>query len=265
MLCQPRRARVLRSRAMRAISLLALGLLLAAPAAHAQSSMASDSGRFVVFQGDTPVAHERFSITWLGDSLVIEAVAERTLKDEQGVRHPMQKLLSMVVDSRDFGLIRYISVEKFQGHDRTRGLVPGDTSITYYDERDGGGSAMRLVQPPGRLFVLDSQLFTLFEVMCRSLAPKTFATRRVQILALADSMSTPLATVTLVRPDTLRLGDRRVPARHYSFEDESAFFDLWADAQGRLMRLSHESGLRVEREPDPASPPRRRSRGARPR
>ena len=252
---------------MRALLLLALAASVAASApraAAAASSTPPDTGRFLVFQGAMPVAHERFSLHLLGDSLLVAAVAERTLQDETGERHPMRKTLSMVVDSRDLGLIRYTSVQEFQGHTVTRGLVPGDTSITYYLEVDGGGNAMRLVQPPGRLYVLDSQLFSLFEVLCRSLAPKSFTTRRVQVLALADSMTTPIATVTMGKPDTLRLGKLRVPSRRYTFSDESVTFELWADSRGRLMRLVHEpTGLRVEREPDVATPLRRRPRPAR--
>jgi hypothetical protein len=239
----------------------ALALLLLPAIALAQGRVEADSGRFVIFQGDVPMARERFAFQWMGDSLVITAFNQRTLEDEQGVKHPFQKSLALVVDSRDLGLRSYTSIEQFQGHTVTRGLVPGDTSISYYSEYDGMGSAARLVQPPGRLYVMDSHLFTLFEVISRSLAARTFTSRPVQLLALADSMRTPVATVTTGPADTLRLGTRRVPARRYTFADASASFALWTDARGRVLRLTHESGLRVEREPDAAPPPRKRARG----
>ena len=263
-LCGTPRARVIRFAVMRTLLLFVAALALVAFPVHAQETVAADSGRFIVFQGSVPVAHENFAFQWMGDSLLITALCQRTLLDEQGGRHPFRKSLSMVVDSRDLGLTRYTSVQEFQGHTLTRGLVPGDTSITYFGELDGGGNAMRLAQPPGRLYVMDSQLFSLFEVLCRSLAPKTFAMRRVQLLALSDSMTTPLATVTLRKPDTLRVGSRRVPTKHYTFADESVSFELWADDRGRMMRLTHdESELHVEREPDAPTPVRRRARGAR--
>ncbi len=249
---------------MRTPLLFAAAAMLSASAAHAQESVTADSGRFIVFQGSLPVAHENFAFQRMGDSLFITALCQRTLQDEAGVRHPFKKTLAMVVDSRDLGLTRYTSIQEFKGHTLTRGLVPGDTSITYFGELDGGGDAIRLAQPPGRLYVMDSQLFTLFEVLCRSLAPKTFTTRRVQLLALSDSMTTPLATVTLGEPDTLRVDGRRVPTKRYTFADESVSFELWADDRGRMMRLTHdESGLHVEREPDAAPPGRRRARGVR--
>jgi len=238
---------------------LALSLLAVVPRpAHAQAPARADSGRFIVFSGDTPVAREHYVIQWMGDSLVFSAVSERQFQDEQGRRLPYQKALGLVADARDLGLQRYVSNEDFGGSRLVRGLVPGDTSITYYQEHDGAGEAFRLVQPPGRLYVMESPLFSLFEVICRSLSEKTFTTRRVQLLALSDSMSTPVATITRLAADTLGLGGHRVVTRHYRFEDPSATFDLWADADGRLIRLVHEpSGLHVEREPDAAPPPGR--------
>ncbi len=256
---------MLRSSVMHPLVCLGLAALLAAPAAHAQPRAAvADTGRLIIFQGTTPIAREAFAFNHMGDSLFVVAVNERKLQDDKGQLHPFKKTLSLVVDSRDFGLIRYTSIQEFQGHFTTRGLVPGDTSITYYEEFDGAGNAMRLVQPPGRLFVMDAQLFSLFEVMCRSLADKTFTSRRIQLLALADTMATPLATVTQGKPDTLTMGNRRVPTRRYTFEDPTVRFELWADMRGRMLRLVHEeTGLHVEREPDAVTLTRKRARAKR--
>jgi len=264
MSCAFQRRAVLGFFAMRRLALLALGLsfALAAPAS-AQNPTQADTGRYVVFQGDTPMAQEKNAFQWVGDSLVITAFTRSTMEDAQGARHPWTKSVAMVVDARDLGLMSYTSNQTFQGHTLIRGLVPGDTSISFYEEIDGAGTASRLAQPPGRLYVLDSQLFTLFEVVCRSLAPKTFTSRPVQLLALGDTMGTPVATVTRGPVDTLRLGSRRVAARLYTLADESATFQIWADLRGRMLKLTHASGLRVEREPDPVAPARRRARATR--
>ena len=266
MSCAVRFAGVIRFFVMRRLSvpvLVLLSITAAAAPARAQAPVAADSGRYVIFQGDVPVAHEKNAFQWMGDSLVITAYTQRTLQDEAGMKHPWTKSVALVVDSRDLGLMSYTSNQEFQGHRLIRGLVPGDTSISYYAEEDGAGNASRFAQPPGRLFVMDSNLFTLFEVVCRGLAPRTFTQRPVQILALGDSLETPVATVTRGQTDTLRLGNRRVVARHYTFSDENASFEIWADARGRMLKLTHESGLRVEREPDPVAPPRRRTSRAR--
>ena len=238
--------RLARTPLVKLAGLLLVSLLLS-PGARAQAPTAPESGQFVIFDQSVPVAHERYRYQFMGDSLVVSAMTQRQFQDDKGQRHPFVKTMVLVVDARDLGLMRYLSNQDFHGHKAVRGLLPGDTVMTYYAEYDGVGSADRVVQPPGRLFVLDPQLFTLFDVLCRSLAGKQFEMRRVQLLALA--------------PDTLTLGSRRVPTRRYALEDQGVRFELWADERGRMLRMANEpSGLSVERVPDPrpATAPRRR-------
>lgn len=248
-----------------------LTLLLAAVTlsanARAQTEAVADSGMLVLYDGTTVVGRETFVWESQGDSLHLTATASRPLVDAQGQRVRFEKQMEIVVDARDFGLKRYLSNQSFAGHKMVRGLLPEDTVLTYYSEDDEAGDAVRLTQPPGRLFVLDSGVFTLFDVLTRSVASKQFVTRRVQMLTLApDTLLMPIATLTRVPDDTLRSGGRRLPARRYVFEDASVRFDLWSDAAGRMLRLVHpESGLRVERLPDevPAARPRRSARPGR--
>ena len=240
--------------------LAALVILLASVPAPARAQAPPDTGRYVIYMNDVPMANEANEFQSKGDSLIVTAWTQRAMQDDQGVKHPWTKTVAIVVDSRDLGLKSYASVQEFKGSRLTRGLVPGDTSISYYAEVDGAGNAARFVQPPGRLYVMDDNLFTLFEVICRSLAPKSFTQRPVQLLALGDTLMTPIATVTRGRADTLRYGSRRVAARQYTFADESATFHIWADARGRMLKLTHDSGLRVERQPDALKPTRRRTR-----
>ena len=233
-----------------------LAALPPARPADAQGRVSVDSAQFAVFEREVPVATERCIFNYMGDSLVVVSTTQRTFVDEQGGRHPLRKSMMLVVDAHDMGLIRYLSTQDFNDHEIVRGLIPGDTSMTYFIEMDGGGNADRVVQPPGRLFVMDSQMFSLFDVLSRSLANKTFTTRRVQLLALqTDSLAAPIATVTALGADTLLSGRSKQVANHYAFEDESARFELWSDRQGRLVRLIHaESELRVERVPTPTAP-----------
>lgn len=230
--------------------------LLPARAAHAQVPAKADSGLLVIFEGMTPVAHEKFSYQVEADSIMVTAAHRRDLLDDQQVKHTFEKDMLLVVDARDLGLRRYFSSQTFRGRNVIRGLLVTDTVFTYYTEDDGVGDATRIAQPPGRLFVLDSALFTLFDVLCRGLAGKEFETRRVQLVEMApDSLLLPAATVTMASPDTVLVGTRRVPARRYLLDDSGVRFDLWADAQGRLLRVRHEgSGLRVERADLPETP-----------
>src|SRR4029077_18674053 len=72
---------------LRTLPAFALALCLAS-AATAQSTPPYSS-LLVVFERDVPVAHERSRIRDMGDSLVVEATAERTFRDEKGGRHPL--------------------------------------------------------------------------------------------------------------------------------------------------------------------------------
>lgn len=237
-------------------------LMSAAPPARAQTPTVADSGVLVVYDQDLPVAHEKFVWQDFGDSLIVSATARRTLADDKGERHAYEKSMMVVVDAHDLGLLRYLSNQTFQGQTAVRGVLPGDTTMTYYTEFGGTGNAVRLVQPPGRLFVVDTPMFSLFDVLVRSLAGKDFTTRRMQLLVTStDTLTMPLATITRAEPDTLLIGARRMPAQHYMLVDPSVQFELWADSKGRLLRLSHlGSGMRVERkQPElPAKPPLRR-------
>jgi hypothetical protein len=237
--------------------LATLWLAVRVPAASAQEPAGVDSGMFVVLDHETPVANEHFRYQTMGDSLMIASNIERQFLDEKGQRYPFRKRMVLVVDAHDLGLQRYTSNQEFQDHKTVRGLLPGDTVMTYFTEIDGAGTGDRVIQPPGRLFVLDQQLFTLFDVLCRSLAGKEFVSRRVQLVTLApDSLSLPLATITAGKPDTLQMGSRRLPARRYALEDQGVRFDLWTDARGRMLRMANEpSGLSVVRVPDATPPP----------
>ena len=244
---------MVRSSVMRPLLWLSACLVLALPGVARADSAPPDSGLFIVFQGDMPIGNEKFTFQFLGDSLALTSVARRTLADENGARHQYEKSMVLVADARDFALQRYLSIQQFQGITVQRGLVPGDTSITFFFEEQGAGNAYRLVQPPGRLYVMDSPMFSLFEAVTRGLAGKQFTTRNMQMLALTDSMSTPIATVRMLKPDTLTFGTTRLPVRHYRFEDPGASFELYADSRGRLIRLVHEpTQLHVERDPDVA-------------
>src|SRR5436190_15551907 len=216
-------SRVLRSHvmrgALRAVLVVFAGIALhPARDARAQVPAGVDSAQLVVFEHDVPVASERNVFQNMGDSLVVMATLKRDFVDEHGAHHPLRKSMMLVVDVHDLGLIRYLSTQEFNEHEIVRGLIPGDTSMTYYIEMDGAGNADLVVQPPGRLFVMDSQLFSLFDVLLRSLANKTFTTRHVQLLALQpDSLAAPLATVTALGADTLEVGRSKQPVKHFAF------------------------------------------------
>lgn len=242
--------------------LLAFALLLAAAVAPAARAAAPgdpgirtlDSGRLVVFANGVPVGIEDFQYDLAADSLLVSAMHTRTVSSADGKQEKWLKKFGLVVGASDFGLHSYTSNLEFGGHVRVRGIVPGDTAMTVYSEVDGAGDAVRIPQPPGRIFVMDPMLFTLFDVVCRNLSAQGLSRRPVEMVTLADEPGTSEAMAVAAGQDTISWGGRRLVAKRWSLADSSGTFTMWASPQGYMLRLVHEaSGLEVLREePKPA-------------
>jgi len=234
---------------------LALGLLLAPPSLRAQQDPAPlmDSGRLIVLDRGTPVGYEDFEYQRAGDSLLVSGLHTRTLRGPDGGTQKWVKKFGLVVDGRDLGLRSYTSNLEVGGKLSVKGVVPGDTAMTVYSEVDGAGTAERLVQPPGRLFVMDPPLFTLFDLICRSVSAQSLSKRPVELVTLGEPAGTARATMSAAGPDTIRWGGKRMIARRYLLTDEQGSFVAWVSPQGQMLRLLHQaSGLEVLRE-EPAA------------
>jgi hypothetical protein len=244
---------MLRSGAMKTtrVLLLVLGVLFAAPSLRAQQTSGSrvDGGRLIVLDRGTPVGYEDFEYERQGDSLLVSGIHTRTLRETDGTTAKWVKKFGLVVDGRDFSLRGYTSNLEVGGHLTVKGVVPGDTSMTVYSEVDGAGTAERLVQPPGRLFVMDPPLFTLFDVVCRNVSAQSLARRPIELVTLGDPAATARATMSAAGPDTIRWGGKRMVARRYLLADDRGTFLAWVSPEGQMLRLLHEaSGLEVLRE-----------------
>lgn len=240
---------------------LALGLVAPAAAQQAPTTTVADSGRFVILDHGKPVANEAFEYDLSSDSLLVTAQHVRKLKAADGSSRVLIKKLGMIVDGFDFGLRSYTSNLEFDGHVTVRGILPGDTSMTVYTETDGAGDASRVVQPPGRLFVMDPLLFTLFDVIGKNIHGKTFTTRPIQLIALGKDAVPVEAQVTANGPETVRWGGRSVVAERFTLTDPSSSFVMWVTDKGQMLRLENAANeLVVMREPPPA--PRRAARVA---
>jgi hypothetical protein len=253
MLWPGRTGRVLRSLPMRKTPalFLALSLLFAAPAPGAppRPDGMIDSGRLIVLDRGTPVGYEDFEFERRGDSLVVSGIHTRTMRESDGSTVKWVKKFGLIVDGRDFALRQYTSNLEFGGHLMVRGIVPGDTAMTVFTEQDGSGTAERLVQPPGRLFVMDPPLFTLFDVLCRNVSAQSLSRRPVELVTLGEKPATARATMSAAGPDTIRWGGKRMVARRYVIADDQGTFLAWVSPEGRMLRLLHEaSALEVLRE-----------------
>lgn len=224
-----------------------------------------ERGRLIVFQDDEPVATERFAYTLSGDSIVIEAVHSRRMRGADGAVAEFKKSAGLVVNRLDFGLIRYLSNQHASGHESVTGtsMAPGDTVITIFRETDGAGTASTLDLPPGRVFIIDPLIFSLFDVMCRNLGRQTFETRPVSLITMGEPPQAVEASVTRALGDTLVWGGKPVSVTRLTFADEQSKFVAWVDREGRMLRFEASDGrVRVEREPDaaPAPAPKQRSK-----
>ena len=228
-----------------------------APAlAAAQAATESiDQGNYVISVGDRPIGAENFSIESRSDSVYCIAKSYLTRRSPDGDQ-TVEKVMGWSANRSDWSLRYYQSNETFRGATLTRGVVQlqGDTALTVFVEnRDGGGVANRRVAPPGRLFILDSGLYTLFNLICLSFHERTFTTRPVNLLAVGPPDTLLEAQATDLGHETIRWGARPVQARKVQISDGSTTFIAWMSPdRGRMLRLMHQaSGLRIDREAPP--------------
>jgi hypothetical protein len=231
--------------------LLALGLVVGAPT---DPGGVIDKGTFKVYQDGRALGTETFEFNSRGDSLTIFSHVVQVLPGPDGDL-PIDKQVVLIVGSFDYDLRFYQSKLKAGGRDLTRGLIVNDTAFTAYRETStAGGMGDRFPRPPGRVFVLDGQVFVLFDVMCRDLGARTFKQRPVSVILLRDELDqVTQITATDMGADTIRWAARPVVARKLRFADSYSTFHAWVGPRGFMLRLEQEgSGLRVEREPSPA-------------
>jgi hypothetical protein len=236
------------------------GLCLSAPVS-AQGGKLTDSGRFVVYERGRAVATEDFEFWEYADSLVILAETSRKVTRADGGETMLEKVAGLIANAADFDLRRYSSSQGFGPDTTRRGILPDDTLMTVFVESPIGGNAERMVRPPGRLFVMDPQVWTLLDVIGRVLNRQTFDRRPVPLVVFSDPPAATEATATRLAPDTLRWGGKRVIARRLELKDESVRFLLWMSPEGRMLKLEQpETQLRVLREAPRLPPPARRRR-----
>ncbi len=243
--------------------LAALLLCLCTVPVRAEGPVTLDKGRFLVFQGEQAVAVERFEYVRSGDSLVVTAVVERKMRDASGANIRFDKTSQTVLTEVDFGLRSYLSNQTYDSHSTLKTVTAGDTTLTVSSEIDGAGGLDRIVRPPGRLYVMDPLVFSLFDVICRSLSPQSFTQRPIQLITLGATSTTTEATVSTAGADTVSWGGKRVITRRFVMTDPGSRFTVWMDPKGRMLRLEHDgSGLSVVRE-EPAAPTPRKKPAAR--
>jgi len=233
---------------MRRSIILALAALFGTlPAARAAE--VSDKGSFKIYRHDRALGAETFEISEGNDSLVVRARQHITIPTSQG-DEPLERSADLLISRMDYSLRQYQSERKFRGSTTRRALMLADTHYVAYREDERGGEGESRVLPPGRLYVMDSQLITLFDLIGRSFHAKRFEDRPIHLLALGPRDTLLEATATVLPDETIRWGSKPVVARRLQIAaDDQTTFTLWVGPQGRLLRLIEPAGgLRAERD-----------------
>jgi hypothetical protein len=247
-----------------------LGVAGSGARAQAPASRLVDSGRWIVYSHGRPIGIEDFEYEVHGESLLVTANTRRTTRSADGASHTFEKSMGLIADFRDFALIGYTSSQKEDGRALSHHVYMGDTALTVtLETADGRGSADRLARPPGRFYVMDGGMWTLFDLLARTLHDKLFAPRSIWLLSLGDENATSQALATPGKPDTVSWGGRRVITSRIEVTDESGAFTLWLSPSGQMLRLESPAiALAVQREPPqlpsraprPAPPPKPKPR-----
>ena len=226
-----------------------LGAATARPAGAAVrvDPLHNDSGTYRVYFQDRLLGTETFSLEPRGDSVLVFSNVDEQIPTPMGDQK-LDKKVSLTIKTLDYDLLSYNSEQAFLGRTLTRGLSPGDTVLTTYRESSTAGAGDTYQRPPGRVFVIDSQVFVLFDVMLRSLHGKMFE-RPLSVMILGEPRDT-LMEISC-RPgasETVAVQGRQRPAQRVVLTDGSNEFTAWVAASGQMLRLDQPAaGLRVER------------------
>jgi hypothetical protein len=238
---------------------VATGALVSAGPVHAQATPLADKGTLLISLFSRPLGTENFVIETHGDSLVIGSETLQVLPTATGA-DTLRKIMRMVLMSFDYDLKVYESHQRYRGSNIKRAVVPHDTTYTVYRESSTSGVGDAYARPPGRMFVLDGQLFTSFDLVCRSLKGRAFEKRPLWMLVLSTRDSMIEVTATDLGPEPIQWGGRTVQARKMTIADAETRFVLWMGTDGRMLRLEQQDrGLRVDREPPEVKPATKRA------
>jgi hypothetical protein len=234
-------------------AVIALLCAVLAPAAGFAAE-ALDEGTFRVFQRGRALGAETFVYERGGDSLRVFSSIFQTIPTADGDQ-VFEKKAMLIANAFDFALARYQSEQKYRQRTLIRGVEAQDTTVTLYREIDGSGEGTSFALPPGRAFVIDAAVFTLFDVICRNLHRQSFTSRPILVVAIGENDSVYEARATDLGTETIRWGKQTVNARKLAIGDDHNSFQVWVSPRGRMLKLEHaDSGLRVERDPAPVTP-----------
>lgn len=228
-------------------ALLGVATVRPAGAAVRVDPLHNDSGTYRVYFQDRLLGTETFSLEPRGDSVLVFSNVDEQIPTPMGDQK-LAKKASLTIKTLDYDLLSYNSEQTFLGKKLSRGLSPGDTVFTTYRESAEVGSGDTYLRPPGRMFVIDSQVFVLFDILLRSLHGKMFE-RPLSVCILGEPRDSVMAITC--RPganETIPVQGRQRPAQRVLLTDGTNEFTAWVASSGQMLRLDQPAaGLRVER------------------
>jgi hypothetical protein len=232
----------------RAAAMLAVLAALAVPPAAAQSTPV-DQGSFKIYVGNRALGTEVFSYATMRDSIVIGSQTRVVSPTASG--DTLIKDMALIVKA-DFDLKAYRSQASIGQDAKLCGIVVQDTALTIFRQHNQAGDAITILRPPGKIYVIDPFIYTMFDVIGRELHGRTFERRTIQLLILSERDSVIDAVVTRLPKETIPWGGKPVTAEKFEIGDGQVTFQVWMSPAGHMIKLAEaNTGLRVERDPPP--------------
>ncbi len=223
--------------------------LLAPMAAHA-AGFVPDQGLYRVYQQDHLLGVERINFEQRSDSLVMTSKIRQRLPRGLSQQDTLAKTAMLVLGIKDGAWRSYQSYEQMNGDMLTRILTVADTTYTSLRQGSEGGFGDTFASPPGRVYVVDPQVFALFDVLCRDMHAQSFEERTVTLLYVTSRDTVVTARVKRLGKVPFKLGKETVTAEKFSITDPWSEFIAWVSPNGRMLRLTLPAvGLRVDRDP----------------
>lgn len=240
---------------MKRLAFLCLGLCVLAPAFAAADVEVLDYGAYEVYQGDRALGTETFAFERHSDSLFVHCATEQEIPWPDRVLK-LEKSMRLLTRRFDGSLVVYESVQTLDGQRLVRAISPADTAMTVYREDERAGEGTTIVKPPGKLFIIDPHLFTLYDVIVREFAGRKFEQRRINMFALTDQDTLVEGTVKNLGTETIRWGAKPVQATKYRIGDTVSEVFAYVGPQGYMLELRQPAAdLRVIRKAQELKPP----------
>jgi len=241
----------------RVLAALAAFAAFALPQAARAQVFTPDDLFYRVYQGDRLLGRERVTFEQKSDSGVVISTTRQLLPRPGGAVDTLLKTSTTIIAIADGTLRGYQSTEIVNGDVMSRMLSMSDTTYTSYRQSRVSGFGDTFARPPGRIYVVDPQVFALFDLLCRDFHRQSYDERPVTMLYVTARDTAVEARVKRLGKVPFKVGDRQITAEKLSIKDPWSEFTAWVSPTGQMLRLWLPAvGLRVDRDPETLTPGR---------